>query len=374
MSRSGAVAVEVTCGTPPRNGTVVVEDTCGTPVPVRDDCGSRAGRIVKSSEKQRIVEAYFRSTDKKDEEETNMLIDLVTTMIRYNSSTKDICSCLADVGESAASCERLCALLVSPPSSEDKTAKSTVVGDENGDPSFQNEEKNKTAMANSTSVKSKEHAHVDEETVFIRDACARTSTLLAKRYPEISQASWGLDFSHVELSSHMCALLNEPKEGKMCRAVERLGNAEAVAYLRKALSVHEAGGLWYADKSRKRSVGGVFWRILQKGVSKDDYKVITAEERKLKNRRRNEMKSHGTVRRRKIRRISGGLGGPTRAEQRIERHNKHRRPLSSKNAGRERRLLATKERQRRNREERRLRHRVKDSSGRGRKSEGADAM
>jgi len=197
---------------------------------------------------------------------------------------------------------------------------------------------------------------VTEEMMFIRNACSRTSSLLAKRYVEIAKSSWGLGISPEELSSRMCMLLDEPKEEKMRRVVERLGSSEAVSYLRKALSVQEAGGLWYADKSRKRSLGGVFWRILQKGISKEDMKFITAEERKLKNRRRNQLKTRDQTGR--VRSMPRDRGGRSRENQRAERHNQHRRPLSSAKVGLERRRVATKERQRRDRHERRFRGRT----------------
>ena len=62
----------------------------------------------------------------------------------------------------------------------------------------------------------------------------------------------------------LCAELNEPKQALMRRAVDQMG-LSVVRSLAAEVSVIEAkGGQMTAAGDRRRTPGGVFWRLLRK--------------------------------------------------------------------------------------------------------------
>ena len=119
----------------------------------------------------------------------------------------------------------------------------------------------------------------DETTSKVAKARSRLHHLLQEKYPELKDETWGLTLSHVELGSHICILLDEPKENKMVRAVDRLGKSFVVNVLRETLCVQQIGGLKVASGERKRTPGGVFWTLLESQITKEDKKYITKLER-----------------------------------------------------------------------------------------------
>ncbi|HMR68233.1 MAG TPA: hypothetical protein PKE64_29840 [Anaerolineae bacterium] len=52
------------------------------------------------------------------------------------------------------------------------------------------------------------------------------------------------------------------------RIVRLLGPAKARAFLQQALEVESQGGLWLPNRSRQRSLGGVFFFLVRSQVSK----------------------------------------------------------------------------------------------------------
>jgi len=127
----------------------------------------------------------------------------------------------------------------------------------------------------------------NDENQRIQAARSKLNQLLDKKYPELKDRSWGLKLENAELGSRICILLDEPKEEKMIRAVDRVGKLFVVNVLRETLSIEQIGGLSIASGQRRRTSGGVFWTLLESQITKDDKKYITKLERQARNRRRN---------------------------------------------------------------------------------------
>ena len=120
----------------------------------------------------------------------------------------------------------------------------------------------------------------------IAKARSRLNHLLQEKYPELKDQTWGLSLSHTRLGSNICILLDERKEEKMIRAIDRMGKAFIVNVLRETLSIQQIGGLNVASGERRRTPGGVFWTLLESQITTEDKKYITKLERQARNRRR----------------------------------------------------------------------------------------
>ena len=138
--------------------------------------------------------------------------------------------------------------------------------------------------------------------------------ILREKYSDIADESWGMDLAAPSLSDTICEVLDERKRSKMCRAIEHLGKVRVLDIFRLTLCVESVGGLMTADGSRRRSKGGVFWRLLQKDVTKTEMSYITQLERMEKNRRRNQAKKRAHT--------SRVLQPSARAEGRLEEYNR----------------------------------------------------
>lgn len=76
--------------------------------------------------------------------------------------------------------------------------------------------------------------------------------------------------------------LEEPKSRVVARAVHKMGEAVAERLLEKALAIEKEGGEMISDGSRRRTPGGVFFRLLIAETSRSDVKWIWEEDRKMR--------------------------------------------------------------------------------------------
>lgn len=192
----------------------------------------------------------------------------------------------------------------------------------------------------------------------------RRRPLDASRFPDVTDPTWGLRADGDEFANRLCVMLDERKESKMRRVVERVKRDVVVDVFRRTLAMGEIGGLNVVDGTRKRSAGGVFWRLLEKTISKEDMKYVTLEERRARNRRRNAKK-----RREQERSFSRGPRGGRAARPSTEPATRRRRrqtqyrPRDGFGRGRGSRRTAG-----RGRHEDRVRHRRRNRLQRSRRS------
>jgi hypothetical protein len=85
------------------------------------------------------------------------------------------------------------------------------------------------------------------------------------------------DPAALRVADEIAAQLGETEEeprATILRAVERIGADAALALLADALAVEASGGMWLADGSRRRTPGGVFFRLLRQRAEKPDRLAI----------------------------------------------------------------------------------------------------
>ena len=110
------------------------------------------------------------------------------------------------------------------------------------------------------------------------------------------------------LTREVCRTLNEPKLPLMRRAIDTLGIPAVEALVARVREVEEQGGQMTADGDRRRTPGGVFWKLLKQSVGEQEYATIFEVERERERAR---------ARRRQARRNAarllgegGAAGGP----------------------------------------------------------------
>src|SRR5262249_24957418 len=85
------------------------------------------------------------------------------------------------------------------------------------------------------------------------------------------------DPAALQLAAEIAEALGETEEqprATILRVVERLGAETARAFLREAQAIEAVGGQWLGDGSRKRTPGGVFFRLVRDGTEKPDRLAI----------------------------------------------------------------------------------------------------
>ena len=85
-----------------------------------------------------------------------------------------------------------------------------------------------------------------------------------------------------DLAIRISTVLMEPKQMVVHRAVECLGHETAQNLLDATISILAAGGQVVNEGSRKRTPGGIFFRLVIAAVSEADKKWIWAEDKKMK--------------------------------------------------------------------------------------------
>lgn len=229
--------------------------------------------VLKNNQKAKS--SNFENED--DQEYAFLLAEYVMECVSNEKSNLQIAKSLETMGESKEMIERIIQSITVEKISIENCASSSSVTD-------------KTEVNESLSTPSQ------NQNERIRTARSRLSEILDKKYPEIKDRSWGLNLRNSELGSRICILLDEPKEEKMVRAIDRMGNVLAVEILRETLSLEEIGGLKVKSGERRRTSGGVFWKLLYSRMTKEDKKYVTLKERERKNRKRNADKSQFTNR------------------------------------------------------------------------------
>ncbi|OQY44381.1 MAG: hypothetical protein B6242_12865 [Anaerolineaceae bacterium 4572_78] len=74
----------------------------------------------------------------------------------------------------------------------------------------------------------------------------------------------------------ICDKLDEKRRGEVCYQISRVGIGPALALLEESLKIQESGGMWTKDKERKRTIGGIWFKIVKDyrnqtvGIMNDD--------------------------------------------------------------------------------------------------------
>lgn len=76
------------------------------------------------------------------------------------------------------------------------------------------------------------------------------------------------------LVEEIAQALTEKNVDLIQTTVEVIGAERAQEFLRQALEVEAQGGMMTSDQSRRRTLGGVFFQLIRKGISKEEHKVI----------------------------------------------------------------------------------------------------
>ena len=261
----------------------------------------------------RIILNQSSSSDDDDHEYAFLLGEYVMEALQNGKTTKTISKSLVLMGEPKEIVQRVIEYVEQTSSSaNDVTLDGTTSKDDE--------------------TTSKNDETKDEEK--IAKARTRLHHLLQEKYPELNDEMWGLTLSHVELGSHICILLDEPKENKMVRAIDRLGKSLVVNVLRETLCVQQIGGLKVASGERRRTPGGVFWTLLESQITKEDKKYITKLERQARNRRRNAGRQINNTKM------------MNHSENRRYQHKQRRYSNNNQQYGTDRRRECTKSRQR----------------------------
>ncbi|CDJ27563.1 uncharacterized protein EMH_0088680 [Eimeria mitis] len=96
------------------------------------------------------------------------------------------------------------------------------------------------------------------------------------------------DESEVDCLVRLCALLKEKNTALLERAIHRRGVAECAELLEETLQIEASGGMLTKD-GRRRTPGGVFLRLLQDRIPREDKRFIwdeqNREQRRLKRQR-----------------------------------------------------------------------------------------
>jgi hypothetical protein len=91
------------------------------------------------------------------------------------------------------------------------------------------------------------------------------------------QAEPAADPAVLQLVADLAEQLGETEEeprGTILRVVERLGAEAARVFVDEALAIEAQGGQWLGDGSRKRTLGGVFFRLVRDRTEKPDRLAI----------------------------------------------------------------------------------------------------
>ncbi|XP_026191152.1 phosphorylated adapter RNA export protein [Cyclospora cayetanensis] len=105
------------------------------------------------------------------------------------------------------------------------------------------------------------------------------------------------DEAELECLVQLCMKLNEKNTALLERAIHRRGVPECMELLEEALELEARGGMMTAE-GRRRTPGGVFLRLLQDRVPREDKRFIwdeqNREQRRLKRQRIRSLRGTGT--------------------------------------------------------------------------------
>ena len=87
------------------------------------------------------------------------------------------------------------------------------------------------------------------------------------------------------LPRDVCRTLNEPKLPLMRRAIDTLGISAVESLVARVHEIEEQGGQMTAEGDRRRTPGGVFWKLLKQTVSEEEYTTIFEVERERERQR-----------------------------------------------------------------------------------------
>jgi hypothetical protein len=72
----------------------------------------------------------------------------------------------------------------------------------------------------------------------------------------------------------LAKLLHEPEHKALARVLKVLGEERCVLLLADALTVEHEGGLWLKDRSRKRTLGGVFLQLCREQATPEERRAM----------------------------------------------------------------------------------------------------
>lgn len=119
------------------------------------------------------------------------------------------------------------------------------------------------------------------------DERSRTSAKDGRRRQQQQQSPRGqsrmVDIGR--LTREVCRTLNEPKLPLMRRAIDTLGISAVESLVARVHEIEEQGGQMTAEGDRRRTPGGVFWKLLKQTVSEEEYTTIFEVERERERQR-----------------------------------------------------------------------------------------
>lgn len=140
------------------------------------------------------------------------------------------------------------------------------------------------------------------------------------------------DESEIDCLVQLCKRLREKKTALLERAIHRRGAAECMELLEEALRIEAKGGMLTAE-GRRRTPGGVFLRLLQDRISREDKRFIwdeqNREQRRLKRERIRMQNAEGKSKRVCTHRraeCSNGAPAATRQQTSAEFASEEREP------------------------------------------------